>query len=144
MSIPTATLTVTIDTFRPISSPYPVLATLALTQGDPQIFTYNDQTETLTITLPTSQTVQLIYQLPDPRYVLLGISFSPVKGGGVGRIEFPSVALNRNPTCSQLFVTDTCLEQYNGISFDYDLLVQEVASGDIGLIDPDIETDIEN
>lgn len=143
MSTPTVTLTVKINTFRPINAPYPVDASMAMTQGDPATFSFDEPTQALTITVPTQELVQIIYQLPDPAYVLLGIAFNPPKQGCVGRAEFPSVSLNRNPTCSQMFVTDTCLEAFNGISFDYVILVQEVISGDIGLIDPEIETEVE-
>jgi hypothetical protein len=142
MSIPTTILSVTINTFRPIGCPYPIDATLALTQGDPGIFSFDGKT--LTIKLPSSEQIQITYQLPDPRYVLLGIAFNPPTTGGVGRKEFPLVSLNREAACSQMFVTDMCLEKYNGTSFDYVILVQEVASGNIGLIDPDIETEIQD
>jgi len=142
MSIPTVTLAVTINTFRPIGSVYPIDATFALTAGDPRIFKFDG--ETLLITLPTSQPVQIIYQLSDPRYVLLGIAFTPPKSGGVGRVEFPTITLNRNPEWSQMFVVDAAHRKLSGIDYPYVVLVQEVASGAIGLIDPDIETDIEN
>jgi hypothetical protein len=141
MSIPTVTLAVTINAFRPIGSVYPIDATLAMTAGDPGIFSFDG--ETLIVTLPSSQPVQIIYQLSDPRYVLLGIAFSPPKGG-VGRVEFPTVTLNRNPVWSQMFVVDAAYSQLSGVDYPYVVLVQEVASGAIGLIDPDIETEIQD
>jgi len=39
--------------------------------------------------------VQLTYQLPDPKYVLLGLAFKG-PNGGVGRLEFRGVAINRD------------------------------------------------
>jgi hypothetical protein len=86
--------------------------------------------------------VQLIYQLPDPRYVLLGAMFGGPNGGkGAGRLEFRSVSLQRDLTGSQMIVTDACLPEFQGDQFQYVILVQEVASGNLGIIDPDIETD---
>ena len=141
MSIPTATLQIAISAFRPTGSVFPISATLSLVAGDPGNFSFNGQT--LVITLPSSQNVQLIYQLPDPRYVLLGLAFNPVQGG-VGRVEFPTITLNRNPSCSQMFVTDAALPQLSGVDYSYVILVQEAATGAMGVIDPYIETDIEN
>ena len=38
-------------------------------------------------------------------------------------------------------VADACLDRYNGVEFTYVILVQEVATGNIGLIDPGIENE---
>jgi len=84
--------------------------------------------------------VQLIYQLPDPRYVLLGLAFRG-PNGGVGRVEFRDVALIRDPFGSQMTVTDSCDPNFDNVDFQYVILVQEVATGNIGLIDPDVETE---
>ena len=142
MSIPTATLQITINAFNPIGGIYPINATLALTAGDPGIFSLQNG-ETLMITLPSQQTVQLTYQLPDPRYVLLGLALGNAKGSA-GRTEFPTITLNRDPNCSQMFVTDSALPKFSGVNFTYVILVQEVATGAIGLIDPDVETEIQD
>jgi len=44
-------------------------------------------------------------------------------------------------TGSQLTVTDACMNACVGIEYTYVILVQEVASGNIGLIDPGIENE---
>lgn len=137
-SQPTATITVTIDAFFPIGSIYPISSTLALTAGDPQVFNLSD--DTLTITVPPSTSVVVNYVLNDARYVLLGIAFNP-HGPGAGRQEFPSVTLNRTTTNSQMAVTDVSLPAAQGVPYTYVILVQEVATGSIGIIDPDIENE---
>ena len=98
--------------------------------------------ESIVVTVPSGYlgAVQLTYQLPDPKYVLLGLAFDG-PNGGVGRLEFRSVAINRDVYGSQLTVTDACMNVCVGIDYTYVILVQEVASGNIGLIDPGIENE---
>ncbi len=141
MSIPTATLSIQVNSFRPLGSVFSINATLSLAQGDPGTFTFDGVT--LTIRVPAGQPVQIVYQLPDPRYVLLGVAFNPITGS-VGRTEFPTITLNRDPNGSQMFVTDNDLARFDGTNFDYVILAQETLTGNIGLIDPEIETEIEN
>ena len=98
--------------------------------------------EFIVITVPKGYqgSVQLTYQLPDARYVLLGCAFKG-PNGGVGRLEFRDVMVQRDIYGSQLIVTDACMHVCNGIEFTYVILVQEVATGNIGLIDPGIENE---
>lgn len=98
--------------------------------------------ESITVTVPANYTgsVELTYQLPDPRYVLLGLAFKNARGGA-GRLEFRTILINRDPTGSQLTVTDACIPALNGIDFHYVILVEEVATGNIGLIDPGIDNE---
>ena len=98
--------------------------------------------ETIIVTVPNKYagTVEITYQLPDPRYVLLGLAFKGANGG-VGRVEFRSVSIKRDVYGSQMTVADACLDRYNGVEFTYVILVQEVATGNIGLIDPGIENE---
>lgn len=100
--------------------------------------------ESITVTVPQGYTgaTQLTYQLFDSRYVLLGLAFLNPQGGA-GRTEFSRLDIDRDTTSSQIIVTDDCVTALAGIEFQYVILVQEVASGFIGLIDPDIENDIE-
>lgn len=98
--------------------------------------------ESLVVTTPKGYagSVQLTYQLPDPRYALLGIAFKN-PNGGVGRVEFRSVGISRDIYGSQMTVTDSCVNPLDGVDYTYVILVQEVASGNIGLIDPDWENE---
>ncbi len=98
--------------------------------------------ESIVVTTPQGYagSVQLTYQLPDSRYVLVGVAFKN-PNGGVGRVEFRTVGINRDPYGSQMTVTDSCVNQLNGVDYTYVILVQEVASGNIGLIDPSWENE---
>lgn len=135
---PTATIAVTISAFYPIGAIYPISAQLALTSGNSKAFNYANGK--LTITVPVGTEVQINYQLNDPRFVLLGIAFNP-NGPGAGRQEFPEVILNRTTNGSSMSVIDESLASFQGVDYTYVILVQEVATGCIGIIDPDIEND---
>lgn len=87
-------------------------------------------------------TIGLTYQLPDPRYLLIGIAFNPKKShGDSGCREFPTININRDPYGSQLTLIDACLPEFDQVVFNYVILVQEAATGLIGLIDPSEEND---
>ena len=55
----------------------------------------------------------------------------------VGRREFRTITVNRGAAESQIVVTDACIPEFGGITFDYLILVQQVSDGQIGAIDPD-------
>ena len=135
----TATINVTIGAFYPIGAIYPLGYTLALAGGDPTVFSF--QNNKLTIRVPVGTPVQIQYQLNDPAYVLIGIAFKPCGSAGAGRLEFPVVTATRNPLSSTLVVQDASLASYQGTDFSYVIVVQQVATGFIGIIDPDIEND---
>ena len=105
------------------------------------VFSGDGQSITITIPRHYKGSVELIYQLPDPRYVLLGAAFK-APNGDVGRQEFRDVDVDRDAISSQMTVVDTCDPRFFKVDFSYVILVQEVATGNIGLIDPDVETEI--
>lgn len=135
---PTATIAVTIGAFYPIGSIYPLSYQLALTGGDPTIFTLAGGK--LTVRVAAGTEVKIQYQLADARYVLLGAAFKP-QGPGAGRQEFPTITLRRTVTGSTMTVHDASLAASLGVDYTYVILVQEVATGCIGIIDPDLEND---
>lgn len=135
---PTAVLGVTINAFYPTGAIYPISYQLALLSGDPGTFTL--QNGKLTVRVPVGTEVKIKYQLSDPDYVLVGVAFNP-NGPGAGRQEFPTVTLQRNLTGSTMVVTDKSLPAFQGVDYTYVILVQQVATGFIGLIDPDLEND---
>jgi len=100
--------------------------------------------ESIVVTVPKDYTgsTQLTYQLFDSNYVLLGIAFQNPQGGA-GRTEFNRLDIDRDTTSSQIIVTDACDPDFAGIDYSYVVLVQQVSTGLIGIIDPSIETDIE-
>lgn len=140
MSTATATLGIAINTFRPIGGVYSINATMTLLQADPpEAFSFDGTT--LIIKLPAGTPVELNYQLPDPDYALLGVAFNPVDGG-VGRKEFPSIAIERDLVGSEMTVLDASLAEDENVDYFYVILVQQVSTGDIGVIDPDIESEL--
>jgi hypothetical protein len=137
---PTAVIAVTINAFYPIGAIYPISYQLALAGGDPRIFTL--QNGKLTVRVPVGTGVNIEYRLADPRYVLLGVAFNPSGPGvGAGRQEFPTVTLNRDINGSTMTVLDKSLPVFLGVDYNYVILVQQVATGFIGIIDPDLEND---
>jgi len=114
------------------------------TSPQPQTPIFSGDGTSLKVTVPKGYdgAVVITYQLPSPDYVMVGIAYEPNQGG-VGRHEFRSVGISRDDFGSQMAVTDSCLPEYMNVPYDYVILVQEVATGNIGAIDPGIETDIE-
>jgi hypothetical protein len=106
------------------------------------VFSGDGQSITITVPKGYEGLVQLIYQLPDPRYVMLGAAFQG-PNTSAGELEFRDIDLNRDLTGSQMVVTDSCDPQFDGVEFSYVILIQEVATGNIGLIDPGVETEEE-
>lgn len=148
----TATVVITITEFVPMSgvcgnSPSISANIAPPTDTSPPPYpdtpVFSGDGESIQVNIPEGYqgSVQITYQLPDPGFVLLGLAFYSPRGGA-GRSEFRTVAINRDSSGSQLTVTDACNPAANQVDFDYVILVQEVGTGNIGLIDPDIETDI--
>lgn len=104
-----------------------------------EVFTGDGQSITITISSTYVGAVALTFQLPSPDYVIIGLAFKSV-GGQVGQAEFPAMTIYRDPSGSQLTLIDSCDAQDDKLDFNYSILIQEVSSGNIGVIDPDIET----
>ncbi|MBI2510426.1 MAG: hypothetical protein HYV96_00475 [Opitutae bacterium] len=146
----TATVQLTINQFVPmngtIAESPSIDATIAApinTSPQPQTPVFSGDGEQIVITVPAGYdgSVCLTYQLPSSDYVLIGFSFvNP--NGGAGRLQFPGVEVERDPTGGQATVICSCDPDYYNIDYSYVILVQEVATGNIGLIDPEIEIEI--
>lgn len=144
-----ATVLLAINNFVPMTGIYGESPSIDATISPPNDISpvpspgvFSGDGESITITVPANYmgSVQLIYQLPDPRYVMLGAAFKG-PNGGLGRLEFRSVGLSRDPYGSQMVVTDSCVDKCNDVEFSYVILVQEVGTANIGLIDPGIKTE---
>src|ERR1044072_6467 len=133
-----ATVLLTIQEFVPMSGIYgqspSIVATIAPPKDIspppyPKTPVFSGDGESITVTVPRNYqgSVQLIYQLPDPRYVLLGAAFK-APNGDVGRLEFRDITLDRDPYGSQMSVTDSCDPRFNNIDFSYVILIQEVST----------------
>lgn len=145
-----------------MSSTQPITATIALSQIQFQPWSPGNYTtaqftligevpgvtlegENITVAVPPDQTVYLAFQLADPDYVLLGIAFNPGESDvSRGRKEFPLVTVQRSVQNSQLTVMDKSMALFYNVNFAYVILLQEVSSGLIGVIDPDIINEPEN
>lgn len=148
----TATVQLTIQQFVPMNgilSESPSIDALISppvdTSPQPQTDVFSGDGESIIITVPPAYTgkVGLTYQLPDSRYVLLGLSFRSSQGGAA-RLQFPGIEIERDPTGGQITVICSCDPAGCNVDYPYVILVQEVSSGNIGLIDPDIEIEIED
>ncbi len=138
---PTATLAVTITQFNPIGSGK-VGFTLAMQGATPTgIFSFSNNK--LTISASRGQKLHVIFSLPSSDYVLIGVALTGAPGH-VGRGQFPHVDIKRSDTGTIMCVTDVAPSTDGSTSFTYDLVVQETEQGQLGLIDPGIETDVEN
>lgn len=156
----TATVQIAITSFTPTNGvlsggPCTAATLTGLQNTSPQppgqsqpVFVLNG--EKITVSVPRSYqgATQLTYQLfnqpgsaPAQQFVLLGLAFQN-PNGGVGRAEFNRLTIERDSTSSQVTVTDACAPALSGVDFNYVILVQRVSDGAIGIIDPDIETDI--
>lgn len=139
---PSATITLTDVQFQPWSPGN--FTTTRFSMIEP-VAGFSLEDETLIIKVPAGQTVKVIFQLPDPDYVLLGVAFNPNQADVPGsRAEFPEVDILRTPPVSQLTLTDNSLKMFSDVDFNYVILIQQVETGQIGVIDPDIINEPEN
>lgn len=108
----------------------------------PQPNMFQGDGQNLTVVVPDGFTgqVQLNLNLDDPKFILIGVAFTP-SSGRLGRTEFPVIANNRCSHKSLLTITDICDPNESPINFNYGIVVQDVATGAIGIIDPRVETE---
>lgn len=147
----TATVQLTINQFVPmngiVKESASIDATIAApvnTSPQPQTAVFSGDGQSIVITVPKCYEgkVGLTYQLPDPKYVLIGFAFDD-PDDSAGCQLFPGVEIERDPTGGDATVICSCDPDYYNIDYSYVILIQEVASGNIGLIDPDVEVSIE-
>lgn len=89
-------------------------------------------------------TVNLNYQLQSTAYVLNGVAFLPINNSIHTRDVFPQFHLNRTSTDSSICVDDVFDSANKANLFTYVILVEEIATGSIGIIDPDIRNEMDN
>ncbi len=135
-SLPTGKFTITINKFRAMGVGFPISATMIPDADNPKCIKIHGED----ITIKGGDPVKLVFNLPNPSYdqgfVLVGIAFA-ANGPSVtvGLHTFPTVTIDRLPTLSTMTVADH--PQDVGIQrYDYVMMVQNVATGEIGIIDP--------
>jgi len=139
--MPTGRFTITINKFRPMGVGFPISASMIPDAANPKCITIHNED----ITIRGKDPVKLIFDLPNPSYdqgfVLLGIGWAANSGTTtVGMHTFPTVTIDRLPTGSVMTVADH--PQDVGIQrYDYVMLVQNIGTGEIGIIDPSMIND---
>lgn len=150
--LPAGVLTLTVTKFRAIG---------AITQLEAKLSDWNGfhmpggqplpaPTPTLTIdgasfTVSSRYPVRLTFNLPDPQYLLIGIAWESTSGDhSVGAETFPSVLVRRGATLPEPYAAPvaggSCMTITDNANlpgtFEYVVLIQETATGEIGILDP--------
>jgi len=151
---PTGVLTVTVTQFRSLGAITELQATLTDWTGFqvPPNVPMPQPPPTLTmdgdnVTICSQYPVRLIFNLPDPRYLLVGVAWKADVTNSVGEKTFPDVLVKRDcnvpspykpdlPGGSCLTISDNANDPGN---YDYVLLIQEVSTGEIGFYDPGMD-----
>lgn len=153
--LPTGALTITVTKFRSLGAITPLEATLSGWTGFkmPGGAPLPEPAPTLTLegnnlTVSSEYPVQLVFNLTDPRYLLIGVAWDANEGtNDVGKRTFPKVVTRRNVTIpipyqppvvggSSIAMVDNAQDQG---SYEYALIIQEVESGEIGVLDPGMD-----
>lgn len=158
-SIAYITITIPAGGFRPLGSVMGINANLmqGSTLSDPPIGTNPNLkivSNSIRITEPPGENfpMTLVFELVAEEYLLIGIAFSRKDAGpredGQGQEEFPSITVESRMTnifgqpkrpYRALTVVDKRRPENIGKRFEYALLVQRISTGEMGVIDPDIE-----
>lgn len=145
-AIPTAQFSIGITTFRPLGGVFPITAKIGLTPGTEPDFPVTVDGTNITLEPPAGVSVKLVMRCLQPGYLLLGIAFaSDTAISAVGQTTFPDINVRHIlsdagvPVGSELAIIDhPMIPEGEEQVFDYIILVQDVASGEIGIIDPEI------
>ena len=139
-----ATFNITIHTFRPLGGVFPITASMAPAPSNPPSITISEKN----ITVKGKCPVQLIFTLQnppnEPGYVLLGVAFAANQADvTVGMHTFPTILIDRLPKSSSMTVTDQP-QDVGKQHYGYVILIQSIATGEIGIIDPAMRNEPEN
>lgn len=126
------TLSVTITQFRTLGGVFPTSATYAVISAPPNVKIIGGN-----ILIKASQPVTVIFKLSNAAFVFVGATFAaPGQPGDVGITEFPAIAIDRTPAGNSLAITDLNRPENLNKPYNYVLFLQNIATGDIGMIDP--------
>ena len=140
-----AQFTITINTFRPLGGVFPISASIAPAPDNPKCVTIAGKN----IKVCSKAAVQLVFDLPNPPsspgYVLLGVAFAANQADvTVGMHTFPTILINREGTNSSTMTVTDQPQDVGKQHYGYVILIQSIATGEIGMIDPDITNTPEN
>lgn len=151
---PTGVLKVTVTQFRSLGAITQLEATLSNWSGfkTPPGVPMPQPPPTLTLTddnvvICSEYPVRLIFNLPDPRYLIVGIAWKADLTPSVGEKTFPQVLVRRGCNVPSPFKPDvpggSCLVMADNAedpgNYNYVLLIQEVSTGEIGMYDPGMD-----
>jgi hypothetical protein len=130
----TVILAVSVNQFRALGGVFPISATYKVVSSPPNVKIIGGN-----VIVKSDQPATLIFQLTDKNYVFVGATFN-ANGTtpDVGPTEFPSVTIDRSAAGNKLTIIDANDPQNRGKAYSYVLLVQNTATAEIGLIDPQI------
>jgi len=149
-TVKAAVLAVNVTKFRAVGVVL-TSATFSLVSGDPDYFHTDGVNIWITIPkgAPKNLDIEIAFQTDASQYLLIGIAFNKTQfdPGVEGALEFPFIGISRLEQAnapmnaiSELRVKDAHVKDRMGVNYDYYLMLQEVASGSIGVIDPPIDT----
>lgn len=121
---------------------FPISASIEPAKDNPKNITIHGKN----ITVKGKQPVKLVFHLPnkpaESGYVMLGVAFGANSSNvTVGVHTFPTIKIDRSPTESTMTIADH--PQDVGVQhYDYVILVQSIATGEIGIIDPMMVNDV--
>jgi hypothetical protein len=143
----TDSLTIAIQTFRPLGGVFPITATFVPSPNVVQEYPMAVDGTNILVSPPAGARVQLEFRLFDPKHILLGVAFATNSDvAPAGQSTFPEVEIRRMvgpeglPGGSRMLIIDDPQGLRPHI-FNYVILVQSVVTAEIGIIDPRIIND---
>lgn len=137
--LPVANLTLTINQFRALGGVFPISADIALTTDYPDVFIMGGDN----LIIKTLSSVKLVFTLNEPDFLLLGIIFrANAKNKSLKHLNvFQEVVVTRGTGNSEMTVTDQNEVASRHTHYDYVILVQNLTTGEVGIIDPGIRNE---
>lgn len=140
--IPTGIFNIHIDRFRPLGI-VPITAQITMNKNsDKNVFSF--QAQRISINLPKNDNSALmVFRMITVGYIFVGIVFSNVYGQNEHRpkINIKMVNNKKDPGMKRSQMRVKTYRAIDPSLYDYVILVQKSETAEIGIIDPDIETD---
>jgi hypothetical protein len=135
--------------FRPLGGAIPIYATFKKEPGTDKVFTIDEGNIKVTLPKGDTERLDLVFRLQHPDHILVGIAFANGRKRR-GTEEFPVVTLapppdaNARQGLARLMTIEDAHRLYgNKYHYDFVILVQDLKTGELGVIDPGVETSSE-